>query len=478
MSGLVKNIGWSVIGQISNVLIVFVANLVLAYFLKPDEFGKVNIVMFFVTISNILTDSGFGGALVRKLEISDSDYSTVFIFNSIISIVLCLFLIAFSGLISSFYNDDSLTALISFSCLIIIFNGVGVVQTAKGYRYLKFKDISLISILSSIAGVLVAVIMAWRGMGIWALLTMYAVTSLIKSILLWQRFGAFQLKKFNRSSFRSLYKYGIYTTINSLLNNGMDNIFSLILPKYFSNSISGLYYQGKKIQSVPFTIFNTLALSVFFSHLAKYQKSLEEFKKEYLKGLTFFLTSLAFISGCLFILSDVIVRFLFKSEWSGASLFIKLIIPGSFLLIAKIFSQNILKVFNKTEKIFYVEIIGAFLQLGIILFAITFKNLVVFFVFSSISILLTYILLSYQSWSFLKNSFVDEVKLFGKLIFISVISLSICYFVSNGYFGLLALTFIRIIIFSTVFIILIVKSLLPLGYISEIAKQLRRQQNV
>src|SRR5690606_23065162 len=95
---LIKGTIWSVLGQMASLLITLITNIWLARLLSPKEFGQVSIIMFFITLANVFTESGLGGALVRKKNASKLDYSTVFVVNLLLSIFCFFVLFSFSGL--------------------------------------------------------------------------------------------------------------------------------------------------------------------------------------------------------------------------------------------------------------------------------------------------------------------------------------------------------------------------------------------
>ena len=77
----VKGIFWSFCERFGSLLILFVANVVLARLLTPEEFGTVGILMAFVLISQILVDGGLGNALIQRKGLTSEDCSTVFYTN-------------------------------------------------------------------------------------------------------------------------------------------------------------------------------------------------------------------------------------------------------------------------------------------------------------------------------------------------------------------------------------------------------------
>ena len=87
---------WSSIERFSVQGIQLVIGIIMARILTPDEYGLIGMLAIFMAISQSFIDSGFSNALIRKIDRTETDYSTVFYFNIVVGIVfyLLLFLIA------------------------------------------------------------------------------------------------------------------------------------------------------------------------------------------------------------------------------------------------------------------------------------------------------------------------------------------------------------------------------------------------
>ena len=92
---LIKKAVTAFIGQFCYIIIGLLGNSILSKILGPTSIGKLGVVMVFVTISCIIVEGGFGGALVQKKHAASKDYSTVFIFNILSGVFFGLLL--FSG---------------------------------------------------------------------------------------------------------------------------------------------------------------------------------------------------------------------------------------------------------------------------------------------------------------------------------------------------------------------------------------------
>ena len=69
-------------------IISFIANMVLARLLSPEDFGCVGIILVFVSFADVLVDGGLGNALIQKKDMEEADCCSVFYINIVMSLVL------------------------------------------------------------------------------------------------------------------------------------------------------------------------------------------------------------------------------------------------------------------------------------------------------------------------------------------------------------------------------------------------------
>ena len=85
---VIKGMVWSFSEIISQQGINFVIQIFLARLLMPEDFGLIGMITIFIAVSQSLIDSGFTSAIIRENNITNTDYSTVFYFNLVVSIVI------------------------------------------------------------------------------------------------------------------------------------------------------------------------------------------------------------------------------------------------------------------------------------------------------------------------------------------------------------------------------------------------------
>lgn len=418
---LIKGTVWSTLGQMSSLLITLGTNIWLARLLSPEEFGQLGIIMFFIMIANVLTESGLGGALVRKKKATRSDYSTVFVTNLIFSVFCYLLLIIGSGAIANFYEDAIIKDLLIVAGLVLIINSFQLTQNAKLISELKFKEKSIYRFIAVVISSSIGVYLAYSGFGVWSLIAIQLIAAGVNTILLWMFEGFFMRFYFSKASFKELYSFGINTTLASILNTAFDNIYQLILGKYFSISETGYFYQAKRLQDVPGGVINMLSQSVVFSSLAKLQDDKIAFTKVYNKITLYFIIMLGFISSFIYVYAEQIILLLYGSEWVGAIFFMKLLTIGSFFFIQEQINRVIFKVFNQTRKILYLEYVKKTIQSISIVIGVIYLSLQVLIIGFVITNIIGYLINFYYSRKVIGNVSIYELKILFKIICLSVV---------------------------------------------------------
>lgn len=424
---------WSIIGFGSSLIITLVTNIWLARILSPEEFGQVGIIMFFILIANVLMESGLGGALVRKSNATRADYSTVFVANLVFSILFYIILVISSSAIADFYNNSLIKNLLIVAGFVLIINAFQLTQSAKLVSDMKFKERSIYRFIAVFASSVIGIYFAYLGLGVWSLVLIQLMTATINTVLLWIFEGFYMRFYFSKSSFKELYSFGVNTTLASILNTGFDNIYQLVLGKYFSLSQTGYFYQAKKLQDVPGGMINMLSQSVVFSSLAKLQDDKLAFIKVYNKIALYFLVMLGLISSLIYLYSEQIILLLYGNKWIGAVFYMQLLTIASFFHIQENINRVIFKVFNQTRKILHLEFVKKTIQAFSIIIGIYYLNLQILIIGFVITNIISYFVNYYYSRKVLGVRTLNEIKVLAKIIVISILGV-ISITIINNYF--------------------------------------------
>lgn len=419
---IIKGAFWSVFGQMASLIIILITNIWLARLLSPKEFGQIGVIMFFITLGSVFTESGLGGALVRKKEATKTDYSTVFVSNLILSVLSFIIIFFSAQFIASYYDDNLLENLLIVSSLVLIINAFQLTQNAKLISEMRFKPRAIYRFIAVLVSSIIGVYCAYSGMGIWSLVLIQLLTSSLNTLFLWLFEGFFMKFYFSKASFKELYAFGVNTTVASLLNTGFDNIYQVILARYFSLSQTGYFYQAKKLQDVPGGVISMVTHSVIFSSLTKLQDNKVAFAKAYNKITLYFLVLLGFISIFIYLYAEPIVLLLYGEDWLGMVFYLQLLTIASFFFIQENMNRVIFKVFNKTRQILYLEYFKKSLQLVSILIGVYYLDLEILIIGFVITNIIGYLINYYYSRKIIKDvDNIRELLIIFKICLLSII---------------------------------------------------------
>lgn len=227
--------------------VTFVVSIILARLLNPKVYGIVAIVTVFTTILNVFIDSGLGNALIQRKDADDLDYSSVFIFNMFMCLVLYFILFACSPIIADFYNMPNLTAVLRVMSLTVVVSGIKNVQQAYVSKHLLFKRFFFATLGGTIGAAVLGIWMAFRGYGVWALVAQGLFNNCVDTLILWITVKWRPKLMFSFKRFRDLFSFGWKLLISSLITTLSNNLRQLIIGKLYSADSLAFYNRGYMI---------------------------------------------------------------------------------------------------------------------------------------------------------------------------------------------------------------------------------------
>lgn len=315
---------WSALERVSVQAIQFIVGLILARRISPEEFGIMGMLAIFIAVSQVIVDSGFANALVRKLDCSDDDYGTALYCNLGISLLCYLLLFFCAPAIATFYAVPLLTPLLRMQALVLVFNSLTIVQVAKLTRDLNFKTQTLISLAATVISGAVGIGCAYSGVGVWSLAYQAVSCALLTALLYWC-FGPCKLHlRFSMQSFRELFGYGSKLLAAGVIGSIYNHITTLVIGKFFRPADLGYYSRGQQFASVPsITVTNILSRVTFpiFSRLQNDDASLIQAYRRYicLSSVVIFF-GLALLSA----IARPLILLLLGPQWEPSVLYLQL----------------------------------------------------------------------------------------------------------------------------------------------------------
>lgn len=406
----VKGTFWSAADTFIGHGVTFLVGLVLARILTPDEYGLIGIVTIFTTILVGFIDCGFSNALIRKQDASDDDYSTMFIVNMVMSIVLYILLFCGAPLIAKFFERPQLVSLVRVTGLILIVQSLTIVQSTILSSKIDFKTKTKATIVAATLSGIVGIGMALRGCGVWSLVGQMLTLRTVYSLGLWFMNRWIPSKRFNWNSFKYMWGFGWKLMLSGFLGNLWNQLYQVVVGKFYSSATLGQYTRSREYASIFSTNLTAIVQRVTYPVLSKTQGNSSRMISGYRRIIktTMFVAAVTLLS--MGAVAEPLIYCLIGPQWHQAATFLPLICISLSLYPLHAINLNMLQVQGRSDIYLYLEIIKKVLAIGPICLGI-FVSIYWMLIGSIITGIIAFFLntyhtgkmLGYSSWTQLKD---------------------------------------------------------------------------
>lgn len=463
---------WSALQRFGTMGISFVSNIVLARLLTPDDYGCIGMLAIFITVSNTFVDGGFGSALIQKKEPTQKDYSTIFWLNLFISVVIYGILYISAPAVSRFYDIPLLSSVLRVQGIVLIIDALNIVQTNQLRKSINFKRLAVIYIASQIVGAVCAIVLAYMGWGVWALVAQQIIASSITSVILWVMNRWLPQLCFSFDSFKQLFSFGGFILASNLINTFCNNVQGLLIGKFFNPAILGYYTQAYKLEDVASHSISSVVEQVAYPVFSKVQSDNDGLKNVIYR----LILSIAYVTFpmmlILVLIAEPLIGLLYGEKWLPSVPYFQIICIGGIAVCLQGVTYLAIASIGKSKELFLWTIIkrglGMILLIaGMVLFGM--NGLLWGFVLScwSVTFINAYLVskyIKYGLWQQIKD--VLPIILISSMVFI--ITLVIANKLTLG--GYMYIVLVLLIYISMYLLLSSVVKLQAYSFIKEIVK--------
>lgn len=457
---------WTFVQQFSVQIINFAVQIILARLLMPEMFGLVAMVVIFMSIGQALMDGGMTSSIIRTKNPDQLDYSTVFITNIIMSLVVYGIIFIAAPYIALFYNQEILTNIIRILSLTFVIRALVAVHMAKLTKEMDFKLQMKLQIPSTIFAGIIGITMAYKDYGVWSLVWLNLVQAISFTVqtLLFMSWRPSLIFNFERFKYHFIFGYKL--TIANLIDVIFNEAYRIVIGKFYSPAAVGFFHQAETLRLFPVQQVSAVVGKVTYPLFAKMNDD-EALKAAYKITMKLVLALVVPLMLALILIAEEGFRFLFGEKWLPAVPYFQILALASIVRPLSAYNLNILKVKGRSDIFLRLEVLKKII--GVILLIIGFNFQVIGLVVSlTIFSYVSFIINMYFSGNLISYSMIEQIKdtfnlyMIGGLIFIllSFIKSKMSYFI---YYDLLSIFFYISVFFIIYYFIL---SIVDRGLIS------------
>ena len=368
----IRGVMWTGMERIANQSAGFVISIVLARLLIPADYGVIGIMNVFLGIAGLFIDCGLSSGLLQKKDKNDTDYSTVFWCNIVMSFLCYLLVFLASPWIAKYYKIPALREMLRVLGLILVINALHTIQVTRLTALLDFKSQAKVSFTNCILSGAFGIYLAYQGFGPWALVGQSVFASVYRTIVYWCITRWHPKMIFSRESFNSLFAFGSRILGASILHTIYGYIAPLIIGRKYSTEMLGVYTRSDSLVTLPGSVFQLTLGRVIYPVLVTIKDDEPRLRAAYNKYLRI-VTSLVAPSMLMFAaVSKPLILTLIGEKWVACVPFIMLLALGWMIDPIISVNLNMLYIKGRSDIVLHLEFIKKIIAIGIVIVSVQF----------------------------------------------------------------------------------------------------------
>ena len=288
---------------------------IMSRLLSQQDFGYYAAIVAVATVFQSLSETGIGSAIVQKKNIDQHFIDNAFSLSVILGVIISGSLCLCSNLLARFIADETMTVPLRIFSITLLCQCISSVNISLLQRKLQFLKIGLINLISLILTTIIAIFLAIRGYGYYAILTKAVAQNVFILMASYLVVNIRYKFRYDQTTYKNILGFGGWLMASALFRNLAHQVDRLLMGSLFSVAILGLYTRPKEFISSISNKFNFIFDSVLFPVLSTIQDEKERLQKSFLSSFYFFNLFGMLISLLFFYNGELIIRIFFGENW-------------------------------------------------------------------------------------------------------------------------------------------------------------------
>ena len=453
-----KGLFWGGISSGMQQVIQLVFGVIMMKLLNPKDFGIVGMLAIFTAIAMCIQDSGFFVALINKKNIQHKDYNAVFWFNIFSSVIIYVCLFFAAPIIADFFKLPALVPVSRVLFLNFLFCGIGIAQGAYIFRNLMVKEKAKIEVLALFFSGTIGIVLAYSGLAYWAIVAQNILYFAATISIRWFYSPWKPTFDINFQPLREMFSFSIKLFFTSIFIRITENIFSVLLGRYYKEEMVGYYVQGNKWSVMGGSFISGMIGNVAMPILTQINDNTERQKNAFRKMLRFgAFVSFPLLLGLAFVGKEVLLIIGNGDKWQPAVPFLQLFCIWNSVLYIYTLYTNLLLTHHKSNIYMYGTFLTGLLQLCVI---------IIMFKFGIFQMVIVYIIINFAGlafWHYFTNKIIglriiEVIKDVCPFLITTILSILVAFFATKHIENVYFRVFLKLLITSVLYILVMGKS--------------------
>jgi len=318
-SSSVRAAGFTWAAGLADFVLRISSTAILARLILPQQFGLIMMVTAVTAIADQFRDLGLSTVTVQRKEISHQEVTNLFWINVLAGVAIALIICAASPLISAYYKEPRLTLLTCVLATNFVWGGLMVQHQALLARVLKLGHSAVVRVLSSLISTILAVLLAWKGFGYWALIWKEVARCALLTIGMWVCFPWVPGLPSRQAKVWGLVRFGAHLSGANILASISSGADRFLLGRFWGATPVAMYRQAYQLLVLPVEQLLSPVYQVTQPGLSLLQTEALRYRRFYQKVLTVVCVATMPVSLFVAIYSTEITRVILGRKWLDAA---------------------------------------------------------------------------------------------------------------------------------------------------------------
>lgn len=309
---------WLLASQAGRLFTLLVSTMLLVRLLPPEDFGLVAMAATVTALMLAFKDAGMTTATMQQATLTHPQVSTLFWLNQTIALALAGVTALLAQPLAWFYGQPSLVPVVLILAVGFVVSGLGVQHDALLRRAMRFKQLAVLEVASTLASVALAVWLAWQGAG-WVALVLQRVLQ-----LMFYSAGCWALCSWRPSpiwqwgSSKAQAGFGAQISAFNVVNYFARNGDNILIGWYWGPALLGVYAKAYDTLLAPLQQLAGPLNNTLLPLLARLRSEPARYRAAFTRAYTPAMLLLLPVGLVLSLLPEAVVATVFGPGWEAA----------------------------------------------------------------------------------------------------------------------------------------------------------------
>lgn len=357
----ISNARWIATAQAAKIAMQFISVAVLARLLTPRDYGLIAMVFVVGNLVSLLRDMGTAAAIVQDPQLTQETTNAVFWINVGLGLVLCVSLLALSGVIAHLFRNEAVQPLLWALAPSFPLTSVGAVPRALLERKSAFSVIAAVEISVAVLGFVVTAISAWLGAGAMSFIYGTLAMAVLSSTSMWIASKWLPNKPAGSARLRRLLLFSGNLSAFNFINYFARNADSFVIGRYLGAAALGIYSNAYKIMLFPLQNMTYVANRALYPVMCRLE-STADMRVLYMKSVSLIALLTAPLMAGVFVLREPFIDVFLGPRWHEAAAVLQWLAPIGFVQSIISTTGTVYMVRGRTDVLLQIGVLNAALQ--------------------------------------------------------------------------------------------------------------------